>query len=429
MKANKIVKNATWIIGCKIIKAILTVIVTMITARYLGPSNYGLISYAASIVTFVTPIMKLGLDSIIVHEIINNPDGEGEILGTTILANLISATLCIIGISSFVCIVNKGESETIVVCVIYSMLLLFQAIEMIQYWFQAKVLSKYSAISMLISYIIVTLFQIYISATGKGIYWFAISYSIDFFIIAVLLLYTYKKKKGQKLKFSFLIFKRMFAKSKYYIVSSMMVTIFAQTDKIMLKLMVGNEAVGYYSAAVTSANMIGFVFAAIIDSVRPSIFEGKVKSKECFENRLKNLYTIIIYCSLIISLILTILSPLVVRILYGKEYIASISSLRIVVWYTTFSYLGTVRNIWIVAENKQKYLWIINFSGAILNVVINYILIPLYGINGAAIASLITQIFTNFVLGFIIRPIKDNNRIIIDSLNPNNIFAVIKKIK
>ena len=99
------------------------------------------------------------------------------------------------------------------------------------------------------------------------------------------------------------------------------------------------------------------------------------------------------------------------------------------VWYTTFSYLGTVRNIWIVAENKQKYLWIINFSGAILNVVINYILIPLYGINGAAIASLITQIFTNFVLGFIIRPIKDNNRIIIDSLNPNNIFAVIKKIK
>lgn len=429
MKANKIVKNATWIIGCKIIKAILTVIVTMITARYLGPSNYGLISYAASIVTFVTPIMKLGLDSIIVHEIINNPDGEGKILGTTILANLISATLCIIGISSFVCIVNKGESETIVVCVIYSMLLLFQAIEMIQYWFQAKVLSKYSAISMLISYIIVTLFQIYISATGKGIYWFAISYSIDFFIIAVLLLYTYKKKKGQKLKFSFLIFKRMFAKSKYYIVSSMMVTIFAQTDKIMLKLMVGNEAVGYYSAAVTSANMISFVFAAIIDSVRPSIFEGKVKSKECFENRLKNLYTIIIYCSLIISLILTILSPLVVRILYGKEYIASISSLRIVVWYTTFSYLGTVRNIWIVAENKQKYLWIINFSGAILNVVINYILIPLYGINGAAIASLITQIFTNFVLGFIIRPIKDNNRIIIDSLNPNNIFAVIKKIK
>ena len=108
MKANKIVKNATWIIGCKIIKAILTVIVTMITARYLGPSNYGLISYAASIVTFVTPIMKLGLDSIIVHEIINNPDGEGKILGTTILANLISATLCIIGISSFVCIVNKG---------------------------------------------------------------------------------------------------------------------------------------------------------------------------------------------------------------------------------------------------------------------------------------------------------------------------------
>ena len=122
METNKIVKNATWIIGCKIIKAILTLIVTMITARYLGPSNYGLISYAASIVTFVTPIMKLGLDSIIVHEIINNPNDEGEILGTTIVANLISAILCIIGIFSFVSIANNGEKETIIVCFIYSIL-------------------------------------------------------------------------------------------------------------------------------------------------------------------------------------------------------------------------------------------------------------------------------------------------------------------
>ena len=96
----------------------------------------------------------------------------------------------------------------------------------------------------------------------------------------------------------------------------------------------------------------------------------------------------------------------------------AVSALQLVVWYTTFSYLGSVRNIWILAEGQQKYLWIVNLSGASLNVLLNYVLIPYYGIMGASFASLVTQIFTNVIIGFIIRPIRENNRIMIQSLNP-----------
>ena len=183
MKQSSAIKNAGWIIGCKIIKALLTLIVTMITARYLGPANYGLISYAASIVAFVAPIMKLGLDSILVHEIVNDEKNESKILGTSILMSLLSAIMCIIGIYLFVSIINAGEKETIIVCLIYSILLIFQAFEMIQYWFQAKLLAKYSSIAMLLSYILVTGFQIFLLITNKSVYWFAISNSMDYMII------------------------------------------------------------------------------------------------------------------------------------------------------------------------------------------------------------------------------------------------------
>ena len=101
----------------------------------------------------------------------------------------------------------------------------------------------------------------------------------------------------------------------------------------------------------------------------------------------------------------------------------------IIVWYTTFSYLGSARNIWVMAEGKQKYLWIMNLSGAILNIVLNLLLIPVYNIMGAAIASLITQIFTNVIIGFIIKPIRENNNLMIKALDIRilkNIF--LKKI-
>lgn len=429
MNRTKIFVNAGWIIGCKIVKAILTLLVTMLTARYLGPYNYGLINYASGIVAFVTPIMKLGIDAILVHEIIKEPNAEGEILGTSILMNFISAILCIIGVVAFVSLANRGEKDTIIVCTLYSLLLIFQAFEMIQYWFQAKLLSKYTSIAMIVSYIIVTLFQLFLLINKYGVYWFAVSHSIDFGIIAIILLSIYKKKGNGCLKFSYKRSKFLLSIGKFYILSNMMTTVFSQTDKIMLKLFLDNTATGYYAAATTCAGMTSFVFAAIIDSARPVIFESKKIEVRQFKKTITQLYSVIIYFSLIQCIFMTILSPIIIKVLYGAQYGPSVAALRIVVWFTTFSYIGTVRDIWILAENKQSYLWKINAIGAITNVILNSILIPLCGINGAAIASLITQFFTNVIVGFIIKPIRENNKLLINAMKPKYFIEILVYVK
>ena len=206
-----------------------------------------------------------------------------------------------------------------------------------------------------------------------------------------------------------------------------MIAIFAQTDKIMLKSIISDTATGYYSAAVACAGLSGFVFAAIIDSFRPVIFQNYPKNIFGFELNLKRLYSIIIYLSLLQSVFMTVFAKLIVLILYGSAYNEAIMPLRIIVWYTTFSYLGSIRNIWMLAKQLQKYLWIINLSGALLNVLLNFCFIPRYAEIGAAVASLITQIFTNFILGFIMKPIRDNNRIMIQSLNPKYIYELLTK--
>ncbi len=426
--ANKIVNNAGWIIGCKLCKAVLVILTTALISRHLGVANYGLLSYAAGLVSFATPIMKLGIDNIIVKEFVVNPESDGEIVGTTMVLNLLSGFLCVIGITCFAFFVNRNEPDAILVCFLYSLMLLFQATEMIYYWFHAKMLAKYSAIAMLVAYVVVAAVQGVMVLINAEVFAFALSHSIDFLVITVILFTMYKKKGGGRLSFSFRRGKQLLSVGKFYIVSGLMITIFAQTDRIMLKLMIGNEATGIYSAATTCANMTAFIFAAIIDSMRPGIFEGAKHSHELFETRLRQLYTIIIYFSLLQSLLSTIFAPIIIRILFGNGYLGAIPVLQIVVWYTTFSYLGTVRNVWILAEDKQKYLPFINGTGALANVILNFVLIPIWGAVGAAVASLITQIFTNVIIGYIIPEIRPNNRIMLESLNPEDLFSMMNRI-
>lgn len=427
MNNKRIFKNAAWIVGCKIFQALLGLVVTMLSARYLGPSGYGLINYAASIVAFVVPVMQLGLNSTLVQEIVNDPDREGEILGTSIAMNLVSSVFCILGIVFFSAIANRGETVTTAVCALYSIQLVFQSLELIQCWFQAKLLSRYTAITMLVAYGVTAAYKILLLILGSSVYWFAVAQALDFGIIGVTLLIIYRKVGTARLSFSWQLARKLFSRSKYYIVSSLMVTVFAQTDRIMLKAMVDEAAVGYYSAAISCATMTGFVFVAIIDSARPGIFESARASTSSFEKSVSALYCVIIWLSLVQCAGITFFAELIVSILYGSAYAPTVGTLRLVVWYTTFSYLGAVRNIWILAEGKQKYLWIINLSGAGANVILNALMIPVWGINGAALASLITQIFTNVIISFLLKPIRPNAMLMLRGLNLRQLLPFITK--
>ena len=182
-------------------------------------------------------------------------------------------------------------------------------------------------------------------------------------------------------------------------------------------------------AVFTCAGMSSFVFTAIIDSFRPSVFEAHATSDNLFQRRLAMLYSIIIYLCLAQSAVMTALAGFIIQVLYGNAYYPPVSALQIIVWYTTFSYLGAVRNIWVLANNKQNYLWIINLIGASANVILNVVFIPIIGINGAALASLITQFFTNVIVGYIIKPITPNNEIMLKGLNIRYVFDAIKILR
>ena len=428
MIRNRNIANASWIIGCRIVQSILGVVISMLTARYLGPSHFGVINYAAAIVAFVAPIAKLGLTHVLVQEIVYSPESEGKILGTSLIMSLVSSVFCIIGVIAFSVVTNPNDTETILVCALYSLLLISNALEVIQFWYQANLISKYTSIVSVIAYLVISVYKSVLLITEQSVYWFALSNAIDHFLIGIVLLIIYKKKNGRKLGFSFDWVKRLFSQSKFFIISSMMITIFAQTDKIMLKFMLGDEATGIYSAAIGCASMTSFVFSAIAASLRPTILEHKKASSPLYETNMCRLYTITIYMALAQSVAMTLLAKPIILIMYGQEFIEAVPVLQIGVWFTTFSYIGSARDIWMLAENKQQHLLVINLSGALTNVLLNMLLIPFWGTAGAAIASVATQIFANSILGFIYRPIRPNNWLVIKSLDPKSLIGTVKLI-
>jgi O-antigen/teichoic acid export membrane protein len=174
--------------------------------------------------------------------------------------------------------------------------------------------------------------------------------------------------------------------------------------------------------------MTGFIYAAIIDSIRPMILENKQSGNvDSFQKNSICLYSIIVYLSFLQGIIICVFASLIVNVLYGYEYQDAVIPLRIVAFYTLFSNIGMVRNVWILAQEKQKYLWIINFTGAVTNILLNFILIPIMGISGAAVAAVLTQFVSNVIVGCFLRPIRENNRLMAKSLNPKYILFVIKQ--
>lgn len=413
---NKEVRNAGWLIGGRVVQMALSLVVGIITARYLGPSNYGLISYGNAFVAFFTSLCTLGLNSTMVKELMDRPDGQGETLGTAMAMRSVASFLSMAVILGIVAVIDAGEPLTVTVVALCALGLVFRTFETFNFWFQSRYQSKVTAVVTLIAYVATSVYKIVLLIAGRDVRWFALATSFDYVVVALGLWIAYRRHGGARLRVSAGRAGRMLGISYHYILASLMVAIYGQTDKLMLKQMMDEAAVGHYATAVSICTMWTFVLQAIIDSVYPTILQLKKTDQAAYERKNRQLYAIVFYVACGVSVLFLLLGEPVVEILYGKAYLPAAGVLKMVTWYTAFSFLGVARNAWIVSEGCQRYLKYMYGVAAVLNVALNCLLIPLWGAVGAAAASLITQIATSILLPLCFRPMRPNAKMMIDAI-------------
>ena len=414
--SNRFLQNTGWMAFAQIYQMVISLFIGVISARYLGPTNYGTINYAASYISFFTIFCALGLEGIVVKEMISKREQEGIILGSGIAMRLIAGVLSMIAVCVIVYFLNPNDSVLLTVTFLQSIILPFNAFHLIDMWYQSKLNSKVSTIIRCISYTLMSLYKIYLLITGKSVEWFAFSTSLDSLLIAIMFMLMYRRNGTRKLKFDNNTSKKLLLQSYHLIISTMMAVLYSQMDRVMIGKMMTQTDVGFYTAAATICNMWVFIPQAFANSARPVIMELKDKDSNMYIRRLKQLIGFIFWIGVLFSMVFTVMSDFIIHVLYGDAYTMAKGPLVILIWSTVFSSLSYPRSIWMICENKQNYTKYILIWGVILNLILNYFGIKYFGIIGAAIATLFTEIMTCIISPMFYKEMRIFNRYLFKSI-------------
>lgn len=422
LKENRVLNNMSWLVGGKIVNMILQFFVSLATARYLGPDSFGDINYVAAYVSFFSSIASLGLAVIVIKEVATGRKDDNTIIWTSIWMRLATAILSTIIVIAVVAISNDYDPLLMKIAFLESLAIIFSSIDTFMYWFQGKLLAKYVSIAGTLAYIGKSLYNIYLLAQNADIVWFALASSMDAIFLAVFLTIFYIKKNGFHPTFSKEMGKGLMKQSYHYMISGLIAILYSQIDRIMLKSMLDSTSVGLYSAALSIAAMWSMIPSAIIQSVSPVLYKNADENYPVFLKRLRQSYAVIWLLNICWSLFITIFSHWIVLLLYGEEYAGTEGPLIIVVWYYGIASIGSLTQVYLANANMNKYVNRFAIAGLIVDVVLNALLIPIMGANGAAIATLATYIVIHIIMPVVYKDTRPVGWLILDALIFRNVI-------
>lgn len=407
-KLGNILGNIAWLSGGKVVELIISLVVSVWVARYLGPSDFGKLNFSLAFVVLFSPLQSLAHNKLIVKYIVKEPSYKNEILGTSLIIKFTMGVLLLIFSFIILIFLMDETSKTIIWLVaLFAASRIFSYHEMIDAWFEAEVQSKYSVLSSNISLFSVSLFKIIGILSGASVIYFAIVDVVRNSLRAIFSHYFYAKKSDFfSLRFDWKWCKKVIKESFPIFLSGIMVIIYVKIDQVMLGELSSKKEVGTYAAAAKISEVFYFIPTVIAASFFPLLLKTNNTKSVDFKKRMQSLYDINTGLALLISVIISFLAPFIIIFLYGEAYEGAIVILLIHVWASVFVFLGVVREHYLICAGYLRYSFYFTTIGAVSNILLNLILIPKYGGIGAAIATLISYAISGFFTSFMIHKVR-----------------------
>lgn len=367
-------------------------------ARYLGPADFGLFSYVNAYVALFAVVANLGIDTIVIKRLVKAEDKIGSLVGTSFVLKLGASMLMLMicGLTSFLA---TDASDTRVLILIAATSMIFQSFNIIDLFFQSKVLSKFVVFSNVFSLFLSTLVKVYLLTSEASLLLFVCVISFDSIVTAVSLLYFYVRHGSliSDWQFDLDIAKKLLMDGLPLILSGLVVAIYMKIDQIMIGQMLDTTAVGEYAAAARLSEFWYFIPVIISSSLFPAIINAKNVSLDLYYKRLQALYNLLFWLSVFITITVVSCSHIVIDLFYGSDYLGAEAILVIHVYSGIFATLGISSAKWFIQEELQNLLFYRALLGAILNVILNLILIKEFGGVGAAYATLAAQASSSYL--------------------------------
>ena len=362
-------------------------------ARYLGPEQFGLMNYAIAFVALFSSIATLGMNDIVVRDLVLKPKLTNCTIGTAFVMQLCAASVALLLAILAIDFIRPDEDSLKVMIVLLGSIMLLKSTDVVKYWFESQVESKYVVWIENSAFLLISLAKVVMLILEMPLIAFVWAMFVESLIVSLGFVFLFSTTVGRwsKLGPTLVRAKEILSESWPLLLSGLAIMVYMRIDQIMLGEMIGDGSVGIYSAAVRISELWYFVPMAIVASVFPAILKSKELDESLYIPRMTKLYSLMIALSMLVAVPMTFLSESIVTLLYGDSYINAGGVLAIHVWSGIFVALGVVRGKWLLAEGLQIYsFWYVGL-GACINIVGNYLLIPLYSVEGAAVATLISQ--------------------------------------
>ena len=375
------------------------VFVGIYVARYLGPEQFGMLSYVLAISAFILSTARLGMDSVLIRELINAPEKNKELMGTAFWLMMLAALACYIVAALGISLMDEVSSIKIYAYIV-SASAFFTSFLVIDYYFQSQIKAKYSAICKTLTLLSLSLIKLGLIFTGAELLWFVITSLIEHVVLAALLLFAITKARDISFLKHFNLddAKSMLKSAWPMVLSAVAVLIYMRIDQVMIRNMLGLHEVGIYSAAVKIYESWIVLPYIITISLLPVIVRLKQSDEISYQHRLTQLFRLVIWMSVVAAVVVSLISEPLMVIAFGEEYRASAAVVNIVMWTAVFASIGSVSARYFNVEKMEKKIAVRTALAAVINVALNLALIPNYGINGAAIATLACTFFANYVM-------------------------------
>lgn len=401
---QKILDNTGWLFFDKILRMGVGLIVGVWVARYLGPEQFGAFNFAVAFVALFGAFASLGLDGIVVRDIVREPESKYKILSSAFILKLCGGGVAFLISLAAIFIIRPAESRIHWLVGIIAAGMIFQSFDAIDLWFQSQVKSKFTVIAKNAAFVVFALVRVALILNKAPLVAFAWSALAEIIVGAAWLVSFYiKSHPFESLLCPKIDTVRTLLKESWpLILSGLAIMIYMRIDQIMLGQMIGNKEVGLYSAALRFSEIWYFIPMAIVSSVMPLLTQARSESTEIYYQRLQMLFNYLVRIAYVIALPMTFISSFLVTSLYGSEYSRAGLILAIHIWSAVFVFIGVGMSPWTINEGMMRYSLILTIGGTIVNISLNIFLIPIYGAVGAAISTLISQMAASFLFNIVV---------------------------
>jgi PST family polysaccharide transporter len=393
-------RNSGWLLGDRMFRLLVGLVVNAWLVRYLGAARFGLLSFAQSVVVIAGAVGALGLETILVRDLVREPGREAALLGTALRLRA-TAWLGTLAVAvALTTILRHGDRESVVLALILSATALAQAFDIVDYWFQSRARVAPVVVARLVVFVASSAAKIVAIRLHAPLTTVAILLAAEVAASAVALLVAYGRagRSAMAWRFEAPLAMRLLSDSWPLILNGAAIVVSVRVDQMILTAARGTAENGFYAAAQRLCEVVYYVPVAVMAAATPILFRSHQTSREDYAHRLQRVLAMLALAGLAAAVTVSLGAPWIVRLLFGQAFARTAPVLALLIWAAPALFMGVAQANWFIVEGRQRELMLRSIVAALISLALNLTLAPAYGAWGSALAMVVSQTFAYWIL-------------------------------